>query len=577
MSDEVAFSSHVIKRGEIYQYVRRIPEDVAHAFPIVRIQRSLKTRDKSKAYAAAAEVHQEVERRIAEARRAAGVTLDVISVADWTWPDWQALADWMHAWLLEEDWKERLSNLPGEAFGTGVERKRVWRENAVVRAHMDLRTRLGGMTVSTYAEERLSYLQSVVRRLGVPLGRDQAYYDRFAAACMRSEVRYLDTFLARERGETGEQPHPDSIRGPWRSAAERIREKEAARILGTPASVNASIGKSLTDCLEQWIRDRTKARKLVTPHGRKEKELAIEDFEQFFNVQDISEVTRARVVAYRDHLSEKDLKVPTYNKRVGQITTLMTVAKRAGWIAEDIGGDIMHPVPAGTNEREPFSREELAQIFSNRTFSSGHRSTNLKAAGELQFWLPLVSLTGGLISSEIIQLGPDTVGPHPEHTEIICFQVTNAGGRAVKAAARKRYVPVRRELWDGGLKTVVGHAAERKLSRLWPAAESAEVTSVSNMFSAFWSEVLRKEIGIIDVLKALYSFRHNFRDALSVQGATPSEKDQLMGHAEGGTGALYGAKRGAREVDIRRLNDLVQSASWPCLSFVRWPEELRDA
>lgn len=577
MSDAVTFSSHVIKRKNIYQYVRRVPKDVAHAFPFERIQRSLKTRDKARAYAAAAGVHEEFERSVAMARRTAGLTLDVVSVADWVWPDWQVLADWVHAWLLEQDWQARLRNLPGEAFGEGVERKRFWRETSVVRAHLDLRKRLANMTVSTYAGERLPYLQSLVRPLGIPLGREQAYYERFAAACFRGEIRYLDAFLARERGEVGEQPHPDTVRGRWQVDAERIREQGAARILGISTPAKKMTGKTLTDCLAQWDRDRTKAQKVVTPHGRKEKELAIADFEGFAKVRDISEVTRALVVSYRDHLSETELKVPTYNKRVGQITTLITTAKRAGWVEEDIGGDIMHEIPSGTNEREPFSREELKRLFADQMFSAGHRSANRKAAGELQFWLPLISLTGGLISSEIIQLGPDTVGPHPEYANIICFQVTNAGGRSVKAAARKRYVPVRRELWDGGLRTLVEEAAVRKHSRLWPAAESAEVTSVSNMFSAFWSDFLRKTIGIEDDMKALYSFRHSFRDALSAQNAAPYEKDQLMGHAEGGTGAGYGAKLEPREVDIRRLNDLVQGATWPCLSTVRWPGNARNA
>ena len=406
-------------------------------------------------------------------------------------------------------------------------------------------------------------------------GRGEA--ETSTATCFKSEIRYLDAFLARERGEVGEQPHPDTIRGRWRVDAERIREQEAARILGTSTLAKVMTSKTLTDCLAQWVRDRTKAQKLVTSHGKKEKELAIENFEKFAKVQDISEVTRALVVSYRDHLSETGLKVPTYNKRVGQITTLVTVAKRAGWVKEDIGGDIMHEIPSGTNEREPFSRDELARLFANGTFSAGHRSSNRKAAGELQFWLPLISLTGGLISSEIIQLGPDTVGPHPEHDDVVCFEVTNAGSRSIKAAARKRFVPVRRELWDGGLRALVEEASARKHPRLWPAVGSTEVTSVSNMYSAFWSTFLRKTVGIEDDMKALYSLRHNLRDGLSAQNAAPYEKDQLMGHAEGGTGALYGAKREAREVDIRRLNDLVQGAKWPCLANVRWPGTSRNA
>lgn len=38
MDDEdVPFASHITKRGRIYQYVRRVPEDLADAFPFSRI------------------------------------------------------------------------------------------------------------------------------------------------------------------------------------------------------------------------------------------------------------------------------------------------------------------------------------------------------------------------------------------------------------------------------------------------------------------------------------------------------------------------------------------------------------
>ena len=80
--------------------------------------------------------------------------------------------------------------------------------------------------------------------------------------------------------------------------------------------------------------------------------------------------------------------------------------------------------------------------FSGRTyFGKDARSENPKASGDREFWIPLVSLVSGLISSEIIQLGPDTVVPHPDHPEIICFEVSNAGGdrsRSIRGSAMCR-------------------------------------------------------------------------------------------------------------------------------------------
>ena len=108
MDDEdVPFASHITKRGRIYQYVRRVPEDLADAFPFSRIQRSLRTADRATAYEAGARVHSDVEKQFAGARRKKGATLNVIPTDGWDWSDWRLLADWFKATLVEDDWRAR--------------------------------------------------------------------------------------------------------------------------------------------------------------------------------------------------------------------------------------------------------------------------------------------------------------------------------------------------------------------------------------------------------------------------------------------------------------------------------------
>ena len=200
MDDEMPFASHVIRRGRIYQYVRRIPEDIAAGYPFSRIQRSLRTSDRVRAYEAAAGVHAEIEKQFAAARRKKGRTLNVISVEDWDWPDWQQLADWLKAVLIEDDWQARLKNLSGAVFHDGVKRSLFWRDNKTLRDHIDLQKRLTQMTVSSYAEERLAFVQSLARRIGVPVSKSMPYFERFMAACLRAETEYLAVFLDREGG-----------------------------------------------------------------------------------------------------------------------------------------------------------------------------------------------------------------------------------------------------------------------------------------------------------------------------------------------------------------------------------------
>jgi hypothetical protein len=572
MDDEMPFASHITKRGRTYQYVRRVPEDIADGFAFSRVQRSLRTTDRATAYEAGARVHSEVEKQFAAARRKKGTTINIIPIDDWDWLDWSQLADWFNAVLCEEDWRVRLRNLPGAAFDTGVSANRFWRDPQTVRAHIELQARLREMTVSDYAEDRFAFVQGVVRRLGVPISRATPYFERFMGACLKAEIAFLSVFFDREGGVMKEATHPDAIKGKWLAAAARVSDQQVARILGAELAKKTATGRSLADCLRQWQADRKRANKTVTPHGLGEKENAIDEFEKLAKVRDIGEITRAQVVQFRDFLCDQEYKAPTVNKKVGHITTLLATAQRAGWIDTAISGGIYIDIPAGTNEREPFSAAELDAIFSDDVFRKGKRSTNPKAGGELEFWIPLISIAGGLITSEILQLGPDTVGPHPEHPEITCFRVTNAGGRSLKAFARKRYVPVRRELLSNGLSNLVVTARNQQWRTLWPAVQTnPNVDLVSNMFSSFWSDFLRNQLEITDPLKALYSFRHNFRDAMSAVGANDYEKNMLMGHAEVGTGRAYGAKKTPRVVDIVRLNDLVQGPAWPFFGEITWP------
>ena len=356
------FASHVTKRGRIFQYVRRVPEDIADAFPYARVQRSLKTADKAIAYAAAASIHAEVESQFVLARRRKGTTLNVIPTGDWEWPDWQKLADWFKAVLVEEDWRARLRSIPGAAFDDGVDRQQFWRDEQVVQAHIDLRARLRAMPASTYAEERFGFVQGLIRRLGVPLSKTAPYFERFMTSCLKAEMEYLAIFSDREGGKIEEAPHPDTINGRWRAAAERIAEQQAASILGIKVAKSTKVNRTLAECLDQWKGDRKRANKIATPHGIGEKEAAIAEFEEHASVFDVGEITREKIIAFRDYLFDKELKTPTVNKKVGQITTLLATAQKAGWIETAISGGIYIDVPAGTNEREPFDKNELARF-----------------------------------------------------------------------------------------------------------------------------------------------------------------------------------------------------------------------
>lgn len=226
-------------------------------------------------------------------------------------------------------------------------------------------------------------------------------------------------------------------------------------------------------------------------------------------------------------------------------------------------------MPEDEGTREPYQAQDLKRIFAHPIFTTGHRFTRAKACGELQFWLPLIACLHGMISSEILQLGPDTVVPHPEAPQVLCFEVTNAGDRRVKTLARRRWVPIRRELLALSLTDLVAVAKQEQRRWLWSDmnTQNGDVTRVSGYFSSFWAALSRDELEVGSGLR-LYSFRHAFQDALAKAGHGDEAKKALMGHAEGGMTSRYGTKSRPREVNIHEIDTAVQGLRWPFLKTV---------
>lgn len=584
MADDDVIANHITLRNGVCQYVRRVPEDLRDAFSFTRIQKSLGTRDKRAARQAALALDQEWDRRFAEARQRRGLATDPagdlasLDTTAWTWPDWEALARWFEATLIEEDWRVRLSQAKGRLFTSEADLGALpWRDNAAVREHIDRGRALSAMTVATYAECRFSFVQSHVRRLGVSLSRTSEHFERFMAACLTAELAYLEVFRLRESRQGGiRHVHPDAVPGPWR----RTPADGGAIVVSTtppaavpaPASTAAQVGKTLANCRAKWIENREKAKKQVRPEYLREMDQTIALFQAHAGVTDIGEIRRRHVLAYRDHLgSTTDYKVQTINKKIGFISSLMSTALNAGWIETSLGGDLFLEVPEDEDHREPYTAEHLATIFAHPIFTGGYRFERTKACGELQFWLPLIACLHGMISSEILQIGPDTVMPHPDDPDVLCFVVTNAGDRRVKTLARKRWVPIRRELLDLGLSDLIAAARAGNRRFVWPAMlqHDENITRVSGYFSSFWASFTRDELEIKAEGTSLYSFRHAFQDRLSQAGRPDEVKKGLMGHSEGGMTGRYGTKKKPRVVNIAELNEAVQSLSWPFLPRVR--------
>ncbi|WP_029030522.1 DUF6538 domain-containing protein [Salinarimonas rosea] len=580
MAADVPISNHVTRRNGVYQYVRRVPEDVRCAFDFARVQKSLGTRNERIAREKAVALDRDWDHRFALEREklgaapiAPGEDRPTLSTANWAWADWEALARWLELTLAEEDWRARCASAPGRLFGPSADPRDIpWRDNAIAREHIDRRRLLEALTSAGYAEERLGFLQRYVARLGVSLDRSSPYYERFLAACHAAELAFLDLFLLREARKGGiGNPHPDTVKGPWRSERPAAATEFSA---SNPLHVEArqGIGKSMEDCVQKWIQRRRVAKKSVRASYLAEMRSSVAAFSALTGVDDAGLITRRDVIRYRDHLeSSAKFAAATINKKVGFITTLIDTAVHASWLDRGIGTDIFLPLPEDENSREPYSGDQLARIFKHAVFTNGYRFDRTKACGELQFWLPLIACCHGMISSEILQLGPATIQPHEAHKDVLCFVVTNAGGRSVKTFARKRWVPIRKELFDLGLSDLVRRAEASGQTFLWSAMNElgADLTRISGYFSSFWADISAKEFGIAEDGVSLYSFRHAFQDMLGEAGYGEDVKKALMGHSDSGMTGRYGTKKKPKPVPILTLNEAIQCLDWPFLGGVQ--------
>lgn len=206
-----------------------------------------------------------VEVQFALARRKKGVTLAVTPVDGWAWTDWQTLADWFTATLIEDEHRKSLARLSGKDLF-----RQAQSVGDPVRAHPDFvastrqNARLEATNVADCAGERLGFVRSIIRRVGVPVVETSEHFERFMAACRVGELTFLDVAIRRRMGQKLSHHHPDEIAGRWRgetAASKSEIDAKAASVLGTMTSNDARVGKTLLDCHRAYVADHERAGK----------------------------------------------------------------------------------------------------------------------------------------------------------------------------------------------------------------------------------------------------------------------------------------------------------------------------
>lgn len=124
---------------------------------------------------------------------------------------------------------------------------------------------------------------------------------------------------------------------------------------------------------------------------------------QNFKVREVAHVTKAHIVAFRDHLTDDGQSYKTVLKKIGIVKSIFSRAASDDVLKSNPGDRVKVTAPrVAAKPRVSFTTEDLKAIFSSNIYRSSHELAGC-GRGSL-FWLPLLALFTGMRLEEICQL-----------------------------------------------------------------------------------------------------------------------------------------------------------------------------
>jgi len=176
---------------------------------------------------------------------------------------------------------------------------------------------------------------------------------------------------------------------------------------------------------------------------------------------------------------------------------------------------------ARRDKRLPFSTDQLQALFAAPLYTGcrddehGYAVRGPARPRNARFWIPLVSMFGGLRLNEACQLD---VADIRCIEDVDCFAITersdeSATDKRLKTASSERVVPIHATLLDLGFMDFVRQRKRAKETKLFGEVGMGATGYRSTTFSAWFRRFVVKA-GADSPKTCFHSFRHGFRDAL---------------------------------------------------------------
>lgn len=224
------------------------------------------------------------------------------------------------------------------------------------------------------------------------------------------------------------------------------------------------------------------------------------------------------------------LSTKTVNIRIQGVSALFKWAKINGYCsANPFEGLSVKSKARAADKRDPFTDEELAQIFGKGGFVKPN------AVRPNRYWIPLVALYTGARLEEVAQLHVEDV---KEVNGTWCLDINEAGDKKVKSDASKRLIPLNDEILDLGFIDFVGSQKSSRHDRLFPELNRGRDGYGQSFQKWFGRE--KSKAGFPKSTKSFHSLRHTFIDRLRNQGIDDAKLAALVGHSNSSMTSLYG-------------------------------------
>lgn len=245
----------------------------------------------------------------------------------------------------------------------------------------------------------------------------------------------------------------------------------------------------------------------------------------------------------------KTITIATINKALGRLNAFWE------WASSEyddipvnvVAGLKLDDTTTARHKRQPFSTEQLQVLFNSPIYTGCRSESRRSETGHTDMrhshwhWLPLLGLFTGARLNELCQL---YVGDIRSEGGIAFLRLTNEGeGQRIKGKGddiRSRDVPLHRELIRFGFWEFAEDQRQAGQTRLFGQLKADRSGYFSDKPSEAFSTYL-EQIGVKTPKTSFHSFRHTFKDACRACGVEPHLSNALLGHAEEGTGSVYGA------------------------------------